>query len=173
MKKICSSVLLLEMLFVLVSVSLLFVNGCKDIKTEKSDVMHEEGKVIVATHSPSRHDINIGKKMMDNPLDLGATDYSGRSGIAVGNVVISHTEVPEKFGVVFQCQHGEFTIEGSKPKHKALYNKLIGWQGKKVDITYMEMYRVTYEDKDEDGIKEETERVLVDLDFLDADKVEE
>ena len=166
MKKIC-------LFIVLVSASLLLVPGCKEIKREKSDVMHEPGKVIVATHSPSRHDIGIGKKMMDNPLGLGSTDWQGREGYAVGDVVISHTEVPEKFGVVFQCQHGEFTIEGSKPKHKALYDKLKDWQGKMVDITYMEEYRVTYEDKDEDGTKEETSRVLIDLDFLDAEKVEE
>ena len=159
--------------FMLIVCLCVFVAGCKDVKIEKSKVLHEDAKVVTAIYTPSRHDVGIGKKMMDNPVGFGATDWQGRSGFAVGDVVISHNEVPENFGILFQCQHGNFTSQGSDVRHKALYNKLKDWEGKMVDVTYMEIYRVTYEDKDKDGEKEEVSRVLIDFDFLDADKIEE
>lgn len=150
------------------------LTGCKEVKIEKSEVLHEEAKVITAIHTPSRHDVNLGTKMMDDEFSIGgATDWQGRKGIAVGDVVISHTEVPENFGVLFQCQHGSFTSQGSDPRHKALYNKFQNWDGKMADVTYQEMYRVTYDDPDKDGKKEKINKVLIGFDFLDADPIKE
>lgn len=102
-----------KILKIFVCFSLLVLFGCKEVKKKKSEVLHEEAKVITAIYTPSRHDINISKKMMDNPFGIGATDWQGRDGLAVGDIVISHSEVPENFGVLFQCQHGSFT---NKPR---------------------------------------------------------
>jgi len=156
---------------VFVCFSLLTICGCKDVKREKSAVLHEEAKVITAIYTPSRHETNLSPSLTNSDSIVGM-GFDGSVGIKVGGLVISSNEVPENFGVLFQCQHGSFTSQGSDPRHKALYEKFKNWEGKKVDVTYQEIYRVTYDDKDKDGKKEEVERVLVDFDFLDADKIE-
>ena len=79
---------------------------------------------------------------------------------------ISHNTVPEKFGAVFQCQHGIFTSEGSDARHKALHDKLKN--GMKVDVLYKEIYTETYDDLNKDGKKEMIDRTMTGLDFLDA-----
>ena len=99
-------------------------------------------------------------------------DYNGDIGIGIGSgLQISSNEVPEKYGVVFKCQHGTFTSQGSDERHKELYNKLQNNQG--VDVTYKEIYRTTYDDIDGDGKNDLVERVLTGFDFLDANPKEE
>lgn len=94
-------------------------------------------------------------------------DFGGNVGIGIGNgLQLSSVEVPERFGVAFKCKHGSFTSEGVDLRHKDLYNKFK--EGDKVNISYKEIYRVTYKDKNNDGKKEVVERALIKLDFLDA-----
>ena len=51
-------------------------------------------------------------------------------------------------------------------KYKGLWSRLK--KGTDVDITYKEMFDVTYDDTDGDGKREVTQKSLVGYDFLDA-----
>src|SRR3989339_741911 len=153
------------------------LTGCKEIKTEVSNVLHEDAIVITKIYTPSRHDTDIELKamnLMEEEEGVGSVsmDYDGDFGIGIGNgLQISSSEVPEKYGVVFKCQHGTFTSQGSDERHKELYRKLQDNQG--VDVTYKEIYRTTYDDIDGDGKNDLVERVLTGFDFLDANPKEE
>jgi hypothetical protein len=148
---------------------------------EQSGNLHEKAIIVNYIYSPSRHDTHIGTTMMNdfnNPL--GGIDMNGDRGIVIGKVAgqtiqISSSTVPEQYGVVFQCQHGTFTVqgpnnEGQVSKYKILHDKLMGHMNDTVDVIYQEVYDVTYE-KNKEGQKVETNRVLVDLDFIDAQLV--
>ncbi|HLD55008.1 MAG TPA: hypothetical protein VJB35_01985 [Candidatus Nanoarchaeia archaeon] len=147
------------------------LTGCKEIKTEVSNVLHEDAIVITKIYTPSRHDTDIELKamnLMEEEEGFGSVsmDYDGDFGIGIGNgLQISSSEVPEKYGVVFKCQHGTFTSQGSDERHKELYRKLQDNQG--VDVTYKEIYRTTYDKNDL------VERVLTGFDFLDANPKKE
>lgn|GEM_PF-1222149 len=144
--------------------------GCKDVQLEASAILHEDATVIAKIYTPSRHESELGMKAMNlagEGFGSISMDYGGNIGMGIGNgLQISEVDVPEKYGAVFRCQHGEFTSEGSDERHKTLYNKLK--EGENVDVTYNEIYRATYDDVNKDGKKELTERVLVGYDFLDA-----
>ena len=151
------------------------LTGCKEVKTESSNVLHEDAIVITKIYTPSRHDTDIELKAM-NLVGEGAgsisMDYDGDLGIGIEDgLQISFSEVPEKYGVVFKCQHGTFTSQGSDERHKELYRKLQNNQ--EVDVTYKEIYRTTYDDIDGDGKRDLVEKVLTGFDFLDANPKEE
>ena len=155
-----------------------FLTSCGPVREQSGD-LREKGVVVNLIYTPSKHEMHLGKTMMNdynNPL--GGVDMQGNKGIVVGNingetVQISSSTIPEKYGVVFQCEHGRtFCIqgdnnEGDVSKYKILYDKLNGHVNDSVYITYQEVYEVTYE-KNDAGKKVETKRVLVDLDFIDA-----
>ncbi len=158
-----------------------FLTSCDPVREQSGD-LREKGVVVNLIYTPSKHEMHLGKTMMSMMSDynnpLGGVDVNGDRGIVVGNingetVQISESTVPEKYGVVFQCEHGRtFCIqgdnnEGDVSKYKILYDKLNGHVNDSVYITYQEIYDVTYE-KNDDGKKVETKRVLVDLDFIDA-----
>lgn len=172
-------------LFILVIISLFI--SCQDIRTETSEVMHEKAVVVTSIYSPSEHKVEIKRTAYDNFNALSGTDgvldedddillnvgiktgvdFDGNEGIKVSkNHQITSTTIPEKFGIVFQCNHSTFSIEGSEQKHRILYNKLMRNINDTVDVIYKEVYTVTYEDKD--GKKVETSRVLTKFDFIDA-----
>jgi hypothetical protein len=157
----------------LLLLSLTFLIGCIRTETEYSDVLHERAVVVTLIYSPSEHKTeltNTAYSIGNN--DMIGTDYSGNTGIRIGkNCQITSTTIPEKYGVVFQCQHGTFTVEGSDQKYKVLHDKLNGSVRDTVDILYKEMYSVTYEDKNKDGKDEITSKVLQGLDFIDAQSV--
>ena len=154
------------------------LTGCKEVKTESSNVLHEDAIVITKIYTPSRHNIDIELTAMnimeeeEEGFGSISMDYNGDIGIGIGSgLQISSNEVPEKYGVVFKCQHGTFTSQGSDERHKELYNKLQNNQG--VDVTYKEIYRTTYDDIDGDGKNDLVERVLTGFDFLDANPKKE
>jgi hypothetical protein len=157
--------------------------GCDETKTVKSQVLHEDGRVLALIYTPSRHDVQIRDRdgldsdyqSADNTLDtkLGQNNYYGNNAnkqteFNAGDKHVTISEVPEKFGAVFQCTHGSFTITGSAEKYRALYDKL--HENQPVDITYQEIYRETWSDKNENDIRDEGEvtRVITGYDFLDA-----
>jgi hypothetical protein len=151
-----------------------FLISCGPVM-EKSGNLHEKAIIVNMIYTPSRHDIYLGKTIMkdyNNPL--GGIDINGNKGIIIGeDMQISTSTIPEKYGVVFQCQHGTFTIQGDNKegeisKYKILYDKLWGHVGDTVNVIYQEIYHVYYKKNKETGKKEETKRVLVDLDFIDA-----
>jgi hypothetical protein len=140
--------------------------GCKDTEMLTTDILKEKAVVVTLIHSPSEHNTELTQTAIHNG-DMMGTDMNGNQGIKVGNnMQLTTTEIPERFGVAFQCQHGTFTIEGSETKHRVLYNKLSREVGDTVTILYKEIYMLTYETKDKE--RKLISKVLTKLDFIDA-----
>ena len=131
--------------------------GCssREEKTELSDVLHEDALVVETVYTHSRHDSGSSVGM---DLDLNISFHT------------TSINIPEKYAVVFKCQHGKFIVEGTDAEHKRLWEKLV--EGQKVDVTYREIYKTIYNDKDGDGKKDLVERILVNYDFLGAEPKE-
>lgn len=139
----------------------LSLSGCSgEVKQEFSTTLHEDALVVDAVYTPSRHDTNLGfTAIKAGPMGI---DLSGNMGFSIGSgLQISSVEVPEKYAVVFKCQHGQFIIT-----RKDTYMKFKDHVGKTVDVAYREVYRTTYEMKE--GKKIAVDRVLIDYNFLDA-----
>jgi hypothetical protein len=150
----------------IIALGLLAIAGCKEVVREESQILHEDAMVVERIYSPSRHNTSVGLTAVKVGGGFGM-DYRGNMGCRIGNgLQISSSTVPEKYGVMFKCQHGSFTSQGSDVRHKNLYQRLK--TGELVDVTYKEIYRTTYEDVKGTKKHEVIERVLVDFDFLDA-----
>jgi len=130
----------------------------------ESELLKEQAVVVTTIFTPSRHDPSFGFTALgdDEAGSLGV-DWNGNVGIGLGDgVQISASKVLEKYGVVFRCQHGEFVNE-----RKTMFERFRNLAGAKVEISYREIYEVTY-DKGEDGKEKEVKRDLVGLDFINA-----
>lgn len=157
----------MKKIFLLLLVILFF--SCKEIKQEVSEVLHEDATIVNTVFTPSTHRAEVGMAAIGGKTGSIGIDFSGNVGIGLGNgLQISSVTVPEKFAVVFECKHGGFISQGTDIRHKDLYERFKERKGSEVDVTYKEIYRVTYDDVDKDGKKEVIERVLVDYDFLNA-----
>lgn len=144
----------------------LVATGCQETRIEQSSVLYESATILSAVHTPSHHKLGVKATTADKE-DLVGIDFGGNLGLNLGNgMQVSAVEVPEKFAVVFDCEHGQFIVQ-----RKELYDKLKGVVGKRVVVSYKENYRVTY-DKDDTGKKVETSRVLIGYDFINASVVE-
>lgn len=135
----------------LLSSMIILLFGCSsNTKTEYSEVLHEKAVVVTLIFSPSEHRTNITNTAFGNDDDdILGTDWNGNMGLKISkNYQLTSTTIPEKYGVVFQCQHGTFTVEGSQQKHNVLYKKLQGNVKDTVDILYKEEYLVTYDEND-------------------------
>ena len=130
--------------------------GCEETKTEYSPILHEDAVVSDVVYTPSRHGSGSG---------IGPTiDFDGNIGIGFTDVTVN---IPKKYAVVFECQHGKFISEGTDQRHKDLWGRLK--ENMEVDVTYKERFRSVYDtDKDGDGQKDLISRALVGYDFLDA-----
>jgi len=132
--------------------SMLLINlvGCgPGSQLEHSDVMTENGRVSKLIYVPSGHGsdvavgFNTGKDggMTFTPIDI---------------------DIPARYGVVFECEHGSFAIEGEK--WESLWRSLK--EGDRVEIQYREIYEVDLtKAKDHPGY-----RRFRKLDFLGATK---
>jgi hypothetical protein len=150
----------------ILATAILFAS-CKNTKTEVSQQLNEKAVIVVLIHSPSEHRLEVTQTAYNN--GYMATDYSGNTGMKISDThQLTSTTIPERFGVVFQCQHGTFTIEGDELKHNVLYQKLFKNVGDTVNIIYKEVYEVTYEKDKKTGKEIEVNRVLYKLDFVDA-----
>ena len=128
------------------SVILLSLVGCQQTKREERGPLSEEATVIGVYYQPSMHSSNISPGMNFN----GDINF---------NLVT--IDVPEKYTIVFKCQHGTFMVEG-----KQRFDKFAEFIGKKVTVVYFEVFRNTY-DKDE-----LVKSVLIDYDFIDANPID-
>ena len=141
------------LIFVILLIS--FVSGCEYNTSEivESDILHEDAEVVDVVYVPSRHGSDISPTV--------TTDADGN--LQVGITTVSVT-IPEKYAVVFRCQHGKFIVEGTDQRHKDLWSKFTG--GEKVDVSYKEVYKKYYHvvDKERSLIKTE----LIDYHFIDA-----
>lgn len=143
---------------------LAFLVGCEArviTKTETSELMQERGVVVDTLYSRAH---------TQSDLDVGVTtDFDGNIGLSFTPRTIS---VPETWGVVFRCDHGnKFAIQGSTPGYKMLWEKLD--PGMQVTIDYKEIRRNTYEDTNGDGVRDLTSSTVVDYDFIDANPLPE
>lgn len=107
----------------------------------ESEVLTEPGKVVDLLYVPAGH---------------GDTSSVGVS--TSGNLVFSGGSIyiPARYGIVFECTHGRFAIEGRETLWKRLK------VGDSVNIKYKEQFR-TYDD----GRPKE----VYDLSFVDAEVV--
>lgn len=121
------------------------LQGCVREVTEYSPELTEEATVVDVVYVPSRHGDGVGPTVGSN----------GEVGLAFTSV-----DIPEKYAVVFECQHGKFIIEHNQEKTKELWQRL--HRDQKVTVTYREEYRAKY-----DGEKL-IERRLHKYDFIDA-----
>lgn len=108
-------------------------------------MLKEPAVVENLIYSPSLHSSDLAPTL----------SMSGKVGLAITSV-----SVPEKYAVVFRCQHGKFIIEGVDENHKKLWQRLT--RDQKVIVSYKEVYYVTYKD---DVV---VSRELADYDFIDA-----
>jgi hypothetical protein len=125
---------------------LALVSGCGP-ELEYSTPKTEPGKVSKLIFVPSGHGsdvavgFNTGKDggMTLTPIDL---------------------DIPARYGIVFECPHGSFAVEGSK--WVGLWKSLK--EGQEVTIEYREVYEV-------DLTKPKSGRKFKKYDFLGASKV--
>jgi hypothetical protein len=135
--------------------------GCGGPETVKeySDELHEDATIVMTTFTPSSHDTKFEPSFGGS----GSLGY-GPSGVGfrVGkHWQITTVTVPEKFGTIFRCKHGEFTVG-----RKEIYDRFKNFAGKVADVSYREVYETVYETKD--GERKMVSRSLVDYDFLNA-----
>lgn len=136
-------------------------SGCKNCgekawssyAEEESGVIYEDAIVSETVYSPSRHGSDLAPTI----------DITGEGGLGVAIVDV---QIPEKYAIVFKCQHGKFIVEGTDRKHKELWGRFN--RGDSVTVSYKEMYKSTYKDTDCDGKKELIHKSLIGYDFLEA-----
>lgn len=125
--------------------------GCDDMpKTEYGPTLTEEGEIYDTAYVPAGHGSDTA---------VGFNTGKG-GGVTITPVSI---DIPERYAVVFKCQHGKFVIAGEKAK--GLYQRFE--RGDKCTIEYREVIRVEMKDG------REASRRVYDLDFLDAKKHQE
>lgn len=141
------------LVFVILLVS--FVSGCEydTSETVESDTLHEDAEVVDLVYTPSRHS-----------SDLVPTVSMDMDGDLETRLVTVDVRIPEKYAVVFRCQHGKFIVEGTDQEHKRLWERFR--EGDNVDVSYKEIYRKTYHVVDKERSLTKTE--LIKYDFLDA-----
>jgi hypothetical protein len=150
--------------------ALIVLTSC-NTKREYTGTLHEKVVVVALIFNPSSHNTEITETMMDDyDSPFKGTDINGNKGVKIGKIrghdaQVTTTTIPARYGVVFQCQHGTFTVEGTEQKHQILYNKLYNSVRDTVDVLYRELYNVTYDKEVKTKI---IKRELIDMDFLDA-----
>jgi hypothetical protein len=106
----------------------LVVIGCETEKEELSNVMTESAIVADTIFMPSQHGSGSG------------TTYSMSSGhIGISSVDV---DIPEKYAIVFECEHGKFVIE-RMPDAREMWKNLR--KGQSVKVYYQEKFRRIYE----------------------------
>jgi hypothetical protein len=114
-------------------VATFLAGGCSS--REYGPVLTEPGRVARLCFVPSGHGSGVGVSMR-------------------GDLTVSSIDVPARFGVVFECEHGSFAVED-----RATFEALV--EGQDVTIHYRELI------EQRDG-----EKTVVDLDFLFAEPKE-
>jgi len=118
---------------------------------EHLDTTYEKGRVINTFHNKEHNSMDI------------------TPGLSLMGIFLNHTSritTPEKWGVVFRCEHqDEFIISGSKERYEELYNRLN--EGDYVIISYKEIYKVEYNGKTGKAIRKK----MIDSKFINAKKI--
>lgn len=122
----------------------------RDITTTQfSNVMIEPAEVVEVVFTLAiRHSVEFE----DNVLDLKSIN------------------MPEKYSVVFKCEHGAFIIDSSGLIFQEIINRFKTLEvGDNVIISYREVYEILSTDRDRNGVRESFVS-LVGYDFISAKK---
>jgi len=119
----------------------LLLGGCGPT-VQFSEELTEPGEVYDTAFIPKGHGSDT------------AVGFSTNGDLTVTPIDI---DIPERFAMIFKCQHGKFVVDSEKARD--LYQRLE--RGDKVIIHYRTVFHVI-----------NNKRQAVDLDFLDAVKVE-
>ncbi|MDQ2932854.1 MAG: hypothetical protein M3Q80_00545 [bacterium] len=133
----------------ILALTVLCLLGCKKTTTVYSEVKKENATVVDLVYMPSNHGSGVGPTM--------STTMNGDPQVGIAVTTVS---IPEKYAVVFECQHGKFVIQSDQKQTKALYQKLR--RDQKVEVAYREIYEIVKE-KDQVVSKE-----FIEYDFIDA-----
>jgi len=133
--------------------TLSLLSGCEHTVEEYSDVLHEDARVIQPIYIPSQH--GSGSTISFH------SDGEGNLNPGLG---VTSIDINEKYGVVFECKHGNFVVEGEGDKYKKLWKRMR--KDETVDITYKEVYQIRY--TTENGQRKVLEKRLKDYWFIDA-----
>jgi|GEM_PF-2567255 len=149
--------------------------GCYGPQTveERSPVLHENGRVTQLTYVPATRSSRISPTLDSNlNVGIGFTAIGGSglspaidssSNVGVG----SSSENGAVYGVTFESPKGRFVSQGTDQRHQDLWKRMK--KDVPVEVTYQEVYSVTYQDTDGDRKKEQVgPRRFVRFDFLDA-----
>lgn len=123
----------------------ILIPGCGP-DLEYSEPKTEPGRVAKLIFVPSGHGDDVA---------VGVNTGKG-GGVTVTPVSI---DIPQRYGIVFECQHGTFAVEGDK--WVGLWKSLK--EGQEVTIQYREVYEV-------DLAKPKSERKFRKYDFLGVTK---
>lgn len=110
--------------------SLIFTMGCEKVIVEQSDVKTESAIVADLVYTPKNHATSI--------IPVPSLDADGD--ITMSSMEVD-VDIPEKYAVVFKCQHGKFIIENDQVRTKSLYEKLR--IGQEVTVSYREIFEKT------------------------------
>jgi len=121
----------------------LVLSACDIPSREFSKELHESGKVLQTIYTPATHGSASGTSV---DFDLNVKFH---------NMTIN---TQEQFGVMFQCEHGQFVVTGTSERYKKLWESLP--KDSNVTIYYREEY-LTYKDG---------RRELTGFDFLRAER---
>ncbi len=105
-------------------VAVMILVGCTETETieKTSPEMTESATVADLVYTPSNHGDGVGPTI----------NMAGHIGIAFTEI-----DVPEKYAVVFECQHGKFIID-NQDKAPELWRRLK--RDQKVTVRYNEVY---------------------------------
>lgn len=102
------------------------VAGCREKR--ESGVLHESATVRELIFTPEQHGSGIG---------VGYNTGKGGGGV-VSPIVI---DVKATYGVLFQCRHGNFVVQGDDEFHENLWKRMR--KGERVIVSYKETYWVS------------------------------
>lgn len=118
--------------------------GCKDTKTELSEILHDE-----ATIESKQYVVHPDDDQFNWGIVFGSPSAA---------VILSEYK---HYYIVFQSKKIRFNVY-----NKELFNRFN--TNDIADVTYREVYRLTYDDIDGDGKTDLVNKVLTDYKFLDA-----
>lgn len=123
--------------------------GCKEIKEEVTEILHEEAIVTYKQSESGRNNLIAG-------MVVGRALDKPSQGLALGIA----TSKKKRNYITFTCKKANITLDD-----KNLFNRFN--TNDVVDIFYQERYLSTYEDTNGDGKKELIGRVELSSRFLD------
>lgn len=102
----------------LLSAGLLLLSGCNGFRREGGPQLSEPGRVVDLPYVPAGHGSGSG------------TGFSTSGDITFSS---SSIDIPARYAIVFECQHGRFVVENQPELWKSLH------VGEEVDIHYYEI----------------------------------